>query len=148
MAWHAAGVLHLDIKPANIATTSTGDVVVLDAGVSRFTKKGSATVRGAVGTPGYIAPELQGNGRHVAVAACDVFSLGATYRAALDRWVRRSRGTAVCAWVRMPRCERDVGRRTDIRGAAAAAVLMLAVKECQAVVAANGVHHHATERWR
>ena len=61
MAWHAAGVLHLDIKPANIATTSTGDVVVLDAGVSRFTNKGSATVSGAVGTPGYIAPELQGN---------------------------------------------------------------------------------------
>ena len=147
MAWHAAGVLHLDIKPANIATTSTGDVVVLDAGVSRFTKKGSATVRGAVGTPGYIAPELQGNGRHAAVAACDVFSLGATYRAALDRWVRRSQRLVVCAWVRMPRCECDGGHRTDIRGAATA-VLMLAVKECQAVVGANGVQHHATERWR
>ena len=147
MAWHAAGVLHLDIKPANIATTSTGDVVVLDAGVSRFTNKGSATVSGAVGTPGYIAPELQGNGRHVAVAACDVFSLGATYRAALDRWVRRSQRTAVCAWVRMPRCECDGGHRTDIRGAATA-VLMLAVKECQAVVGANGVQHHATARWR
>ena len=91
MAWHAAGVLHLDIKPANVATTSAGDVVVLDAGISRIASRGSAVVRGSVGTPGYIAPELRGDGQHVAVAACDVFSLGTTYRTALDRWVRTSR---------------------------------------------------------
>ena len=90
MAWHAAGVLHLDIKPANVATTKAGDVVVLDAGVSRFATEGSVIVDGAVGTPGYIAPELRGDGKHVAIAACDVFSLGTTYRKALDRWVRTS----------------------------------------------------------
>ena len=90
MAWHAAGVLHLDIKPANVATTKAGDVVVLDAGVSRFATEGSVIVDGAVGTPGYIAPELRGDGKHVAIAACDVFSLGTTYRKALDRWVRKS----------------------------------------------------------
>ena len=88
MAWHAAGVLHLDIKPANVATTAAGEVVVLDAGLSAFTTAGSAVVHGPVGTPGYMAPELRGHGEHVAVAACDVFSLGATYRTALDRWVR------------------------------------------------------------
>ena len=49
MAWHAAGVLHLDIKPANVATTTAGDVVVLDAGVSRFATSGSVIVDGAVG---------------------------------------------------------------------------------------------------
>ena len=52
MAWHAAGVLHLDLKPSNIATTAAGDVVVLDAGISRFMTDGSVAVRGAVGTPG------------------------------------------------------------------------------------------------
>ena len=97
MAWHAAGVLHLDIKPANIATTKSGDVVVLDAGVSKFATGGSAVVHGAVGTPGYIAPELRGDGQHVAIAACDVFSLGTTYRQALDRWDGRHWAVAV-AW--------------------------------------------------
>ena len=83
MAWHAAGVLHLDLKPSNIATTADGDVVVLDAGISRFTTNGRVLLLGAVGTRGYNAPELRGDGRHVAVAACDVFSLGVTYRRAL-----------------------------------------------------------------
>jgi len=94
MAWHAAGVLHLDIKPANVATTAAGEVVVLDAGLSAFTTAGSAVVHGPVGTPGYMAPELRGHGKHVAVAACDVFSLGATYRTALGRWMRRSQRRA------------------------------------------------------
>ena len=97
MAWHAAGVLHLDLKPANIATAD-GDVVVLDAGISRFMTDGSVAVRGAVGTRGYMAPELRDDGRHVAVPACDVFSLGMTYRRALDRWAsteRRSTTRAV-----------------------------------------------------
>ena len=100
MAWHAAGVLHLDLKPSNIATTAAGDVVVLDAGISRFMTDGSVAVRGAVGTRGYMAPELRDDGRHVAVAACDVYSLGMTYRRALDRWAsteRRSTTRAVRA---------------------------------------------------
>ena len=101
MAWHAAGVLHLDVKPANVATTAEGDVVVLDAGGSRFVQDdGSATVRGAIGTPGYMAPELRGDGRHVATAACDVYSLGVTYRNALRRWASAGCGSTVRAWHR------------------------------------------------
>ena len=91
MAWHAAGVLHLDLKPSNVAISADGDVVVLDAGISKCVTDGSVAVRGAVGTPGYMAPELRGDGSHVAVAACDVFSLGATYRRALDRWAKATR---------------------------------------------------------
>ena len=98
MAWHAAGVLHLDLKPSNIATTAAGDVVVLDAGISRFMTDGSVAVRGAVGTRGYMAPELRDDGRHVAVAACDVFSLGVTYRRALERWAEGD-GSEVRAYV-------------------------------------------------
>ena len=104
MAWHAAGVLHLDLKPSNVATTADGDVVVLDAGISVFMTDGSATVRGGVGTPGYQAPELRGSGHHVAVAACDVYSLGVTYRRALDAWAeadRFSKRRAVRAWGRV-----------------------------------------------
>ena len=84
--WHKTRVLHLDIKPANIAVDSHGDVVVLDAGVSRFADEGTADVRTPLGTPGYIAPELRHAGTATATTASDVYSLGVTLRSAIDKW--------------------------------------------------------------
>lgn len=89
LAWHRAGFLHLDIKPGNVAIDSKGDVVILDAGISRRLQDGSLAVevRGPIGTQGFMAPELSklGHGEHKveATAACDVYSLGATLREAL-----------------------------------------------------------------
>ena len=84
--WHKTGVLHLDIKPANIAVDPHGDVVVLDAGVSRFADEGNVDVRTPLGTPGYIAPELRHAGTATATTASDVYSLGVTLRSAIDKW--------------------------------------------------------------
>lgn len=53
---HANGVLHLDLKPANVIVTRDGRTKVADFGVSALTDiTGSAS--GTVGTIGYMPPE-------------------------------------------------------------------------------------------
>ena len=78
--WHEAGVLHLDIKPSNVAVDAAGEVVVLDAGHSRILETGSTTCRVSCGhgTRGFIPPELEDTGSGIAGPWCDVFSLGKT----------------------------------------------------------------------
>lgn len=53
---HANGVLHLDLKPANILITRDGRVKVADFGVSALTGV-HGLARGASGTIGYMPPE-------------------------------------------------------------------------------------------
>jgi serine/threonine protein kinase len=69
---HAAGLLHRDIKPANILWDSRHDEAVLaDYGLAAKVEE----AHGITGTPGYIAPELDGG---AASPQSDVFSLAAT----------------------------------------------------------------------
>jgi len=52
---HARGVIHQDLKPANIMLTLDGQVVLTDFGIANLL--GSASPGGVVGTPVYLAPE-------------------------------------------------------------------------------------------
>jgi hypothetical protein len=80
---HAAGVLHRDVKPANVLICADGRCVLTDFGVARMPSDSQLTTPGMVlGSPHFISPER-------AIGApfgppSDLFSLGVTLYTAVE----------------------------------------------------------------
>ncbi len=72
---HRKGVIHRDVKPANIMIDVTGAVKITDFGIAKITQLEGQTLTGVlVGTPNYMSPEqVQG---HDIDGRSDQFSLG------------------------------------------------------------------------
>ncbi len=71
---HQMGVVHGDLKPANILIHRKGTVLVTDFGIMRLVETATASSRRIPGTPAYKAPELiQG---HSPTAQSDIYALG------------------------------------------------------------------------
>ncbi|MFA9563558.1 MAG: protein kinase [Acidimicrobiales bacterium] len=75
-AAHLSGIVHRDVKPANIMLADDGRVLVADFGIAKAEGAGDLTATGSVlGTAKYVAPE-QLRGEH-ADPRTDVYALGA-----------------------------------------------------------------------
>jgi serine/threonine protein kinase len=82
-AAHRSGIVHRDVKPANILLTPEGSAKLVDFGIARAAGDPSLTQTGLmVGTPSYLAPEVARGGR--ASPASDVWSLAATMFSAVE----------------------------------------------------------------
>lgn len=77
--WEKHKLLHRDIKPANIMITSSGEVELMDLGISKkISENNDLTLAGMmVGSPNYVSPEQAKAGKDIDFRA-DMYSLGAT----------------------------------------------------------------------
>jgi serine/threonine-protein kinase len=111
-AAHRAGIVHRDVKPANLLLDERGEIRVADFGVASAVGMHSLTETGTiVGTAGYLSPE-QARGEHASAAS--------------DRY-----GLAVVAW------ELLVGRRPFVAESVTAEALAHATAAIPSAAAAN-----------
>jgi TolB-like protein/Tfp pilus assembly protein PilF len=74
---HGSGIIHRDVKPANVMLTSRGEVKLVDFGLAKLTGEVGVTFTQAgalMGTPAYMSPE-QAQGKPIDTRT-DVWSLG------------------------------------------------------------------------
>jgi eukaryotic-like serine/threonine-protein kinase len=131
-AAHEAGIVHRDVKPANVMFTETGEVLLTDFGIAVHEADTTLTVTGMlVGSVEYMAPErIRGRDSK---AAGDMFSLGVTLYQAVTGVSPFHRETAAAALAAIlfedppaPRCQpglstlimrllaKDVSRRPTV----------------------------------
>src|SRR5690606_770362 len=154
---HAAGVLHRDVKPANVLISSDGRCVLTDFGVARMPTDVQLTAPGMVlGSPHFSSPE-RAMGREFGPPS-DLFSLGVSLYTAVEGRPPFDRGDPIetmhavvedppapavragpLAGVLMGLLEKDPARRWDVPTARAV------LRDLLAGPLANRSHDHVTD---
>jgi ATP/maltotriose-dependent transcriptional regulator MalT len=120
---HRAGILHRDVKPANILLTDYGQQELTDFGIARISG-GYETGTGVItGSPAFTAPEVLGG--RAPSAASDVYSLGATLFCAITghaAFERRSGEQVIAQFLRITSEPTPILRGEDIPAQVSAAI--------------------------
>ena len=132
-AAHAAGVVHRDVKPANIMLLRNGHVKLTDFGIAQALDDPKLTTTGIlIGSPTYMAPErIRGE---EATASSDLWALGAVLFYAVEGYAPFERQSTAAT---MHAVLNEVPYLTKVGGPLASAIMGLMVGSPQGRLTAD-----------
>ncbi|WP_024874654.1 serine/threonine-protein kinase [Saccharomonospora piscinae] len=135
-AAHDSGIVHRDVKPANIMVGANGRVKLTDFGIAQAIDDPRITTSGMlVGSPAFMAPERVGG--HEAMPASDLWSLGAALYFAAEGSVPFERASTAAT---LHAIMNEVPYLTRVQGPLASAIMGLMASNPEGRITSEQAH--------